>query len=775
MKIISFLLVFYSITLPLYSQNEPLESNKIDPKENYFNKNSIEKENSAPGELSNIDSIISSIIYLKEITLVGYKSRTDIQQMPEIVGTNIYAGKKSSLVVMENVQGNIVNNTMRQVLAKVPGIQIWESDGSGIQIGISTRGLSPNRSWEFNVRQNGYDIVADPFGYPEAYYNPQMQAVQRIEIVRGQAALQYGPQFGGMVNYILKNGSDIDKPFQYETQQTIGSNGLFNIYNAVGGETKKIHYYSFFDHRNSNGWRENSQYYTNVGYGNFTYRFNEKFSLTGEIMHSHIRSKQPGGLTDEQVKQDAQQSLRSRNWLDIKWTTAALIGNYLFDKHSNTRLNIKVFGVFADRGNIGYLKPITIKDSINPLTLQYDNRQIDQDLYTNFGSEARFLTDYSVLNIKNTVSAGLRYYLGNTDRSRLGVGDQGIDFNMKFIQKNQDLDLTTNNAAAFVENLIRVNNKFSVIPGVRIEHIIMNAGGRLYYNSLQEEVLIKKEKRKRNFLLAGIGAEYLLTESTKLYSNFSQAYRPMLFYDVTVSPETEISDPDMKDSKGFNFDLGYRGKIEDYLLFDMSGFLLHYDNRVGIIKQQRIDGSFYNYRTNVGESISKGFEGMIEISPLLFSGNRPLINIRTFISYSYTDARYGNFKVVSIDDATNSLKESNFKNHKVENAPKNILRTGITTEYKSLSVTYQFSYVDETFTDANNTISDITAQTGLISSYSVSDLSTALTLNNNLNFKAGINNVFNYTYITRRAPSIPGPGALPSDGRSIYISVGAKF
>ena len=415
MKIFIFLLIFHSFSFQLYSQIESPELNIIRQNVNYSMKNSSEKESASKGKLSNIDSIISSIIYLKEITLVGYKSRTDIQQMPEIVGTNIYAGKKSSLVVMENVQGNIVNNTMRQVLAKVPGIQIWESDGSGIQIGISTRGLSPNRSWEFNVRQNGYDIVADPFGYPEAYYNPQMQAVQRIEIVRGQAALQYGPQFGGMVNYILKNGSAIDKPFQYETQQTVGSYGLFNIYNAVGGETKKFHYYGFFDHRNSNGWQENSQYYTHVGFGNFTYRFHEKFSLTGELMHSHIRSKQSGGLTDEQVKQDVQQSLRSRNWLDIKWTTAALIGNYIFDKHSNTRLNIKVFGVFADRGNIGNLKPITIKDSINPLTIQYDNRQVDQDVYTNFGSEARFLTDYSVLNLKNTVSAGLRYYLGNTD------------------------------------------------------------------------------------------------------------------------------------------------------------------------------------------------------------------------------------------------------------------------------------------------------------------------------------------------------------------------
>lgn len=176
---------------------------------------------------------------LKDVTIVGRNSKSDYQQIPEIVGTNIYAGKKNALIVLEHVQGNIANNTMRQVLAKVPGIHVWESDPSGIQIGIAARGLSPNRSWEFNVRQNGYDIAADPFGYPEAYYNPQLQAVQRIEIVRGQGALQYGPQFGGMINYILKNGTEINKPFEFETQQTIGSNGLINSFNAIGGKKRR--------------------------------------------------------------------------------------------------------------------------------------------------------------------------------------------------------------------------------------------------------------------------------------------------------------------------------------------------------------------------------------------------------------------------------------------------------------------------------------------------------------------------------------------------------
>ena len=71
---------------------------------------------------------------LPDVTVVGRNSKSDYQQMPEIVGTNIYAGNKNALIVLDNVQGNLVTNNMRQVLVKVPGIHIWESDPSGICI-----------------------------------------------------------------------------------------------------------------------------------------------------------------------------------------------------------------------------------------------------------------------------------------------------------------------------------------------------------------------------------------------------------------------------------------------------------------------------------------------------------------------------------------------------------------------------------------------------------------------------------------------------------------
>ena len=675
---ISILLLSLTITITAQNKNNPPKADTLEPHHTY----------------------------LPDVTVVGRYSKTDIQQLPEIVGTSIYAGKKNALIVLDNVKGNIVTNNMRQIMAKVPGIHIWESDGSGIQIGLAARGLSPNRSWEFNVRQNGYDIAADPFGYPEAYYNPQLQAVQRIEIVRGQGALQYGPQFGGLVNYILRNGSEINKKFEFETQQTVGSNGLFNSYNAIGGKTEKIHYYGFFDHRNADGYRKNSKYYTNSGFGTLTYRINKKFSLTTELMRSNIRSQQPGGLTDLQTQQDIKQSLRSRNWFDITWTTGAVIANYEFSE--NTRLNVKLFGISGDRNSVGYIPSggIIIADSINKTTNQYNPRNVNADKYRNAGMEARFITNYNLFSIKQTFSAGLRFYKGTTYRySSDGKGTTGTDYDMSLSDGiwNRDIDFKTTNVAAFAENIFRVTSKFLIIPGIRYEYITGKASGRNGFTSTGAEIILQDQKKSRGFVLAGIGAEFHTSKATEIYANITQAYRPVQFADLTAPPTTDIIDQDLKDAKGYNADLGYRGKIKSWLFFDAGIYYLKYNNRIGSIVQQRANGSFYNYRTNVGNSSSKGFEGLVEFSPVkAFSKRSNKADVSVFVSYSYTDARYGNLKVIT-KNSSNQLVETNLKNKKVENAPENIIRTGMTVSYNNLSLTGQLSYVDDSYSDANNT------------------------------------------------------------------------
>jgi len=699
---------------------------------------------------------------LPDITVVGRNSRSDYQQLPEIVGTTIYAGKKNALVVLDNVQGNVTTNTMRQVLAKVPGIHVWESDPSGIQIGIAARGLSPNRSWEFNIRQNGYDIAADPYGYPEAYYNPQLQSVQRIEVVRGSGSLQYGPQFGGMVNYILRNGSELNKPVQFETHQTIGSNNLFNSYNAIGGKKGKWHYYGFFDHRGGDGWRNNSRYSTNAGFATATYYIKPGFSITAEIMRSHIRSQQPGGLTDQQVQADAQQSFRERNWFDITWTTPALMLNYQLSP--SAKWNTKFFATIGDRNSVGYLQAITLADSINPATGQYNNRVVNIDQYRNYGMESRIITDYTIGNLSATLSAGIRAYTGTTWRRADGKGSTGSSYDVTVIGNYpRDIRFRSHNAAAFAENIFRLGKKILLIPGIRVEWLEGSASGRNGYSSGSIEIQLQHITRARKFLLAGIGAEYHLSAATEVYANISQAYRPIQFANLQAPPTTDVVDEALKDSKGYNAEIGYRGKYRDILQFDISLFYLQYNNRTGTIT---VAGSpAYRLITNVGNSTAKGVEAYAEFNLLRALQKNKKADLLVFGSYAYNDARY-----------STDHKDAATRGKRLENAPRHILRSGITGGTRAFLLTFQVSHTSATYSDANNTVTPTAnGNTGLIPAYTIADLSATAKLSSSLNLRAGINNLSNAVYFTRRAGGYPGPGALPGDGRNFFLSVGARF
>jgi Fe(3+) dicitrate transport protein len=74
------------------------------------------------------------------------------------------------------------------------------------------------------------------------------------------------------------------------------------------------------------------------------------------------------------------------------------------------------------------------------------------------------------------------------------------------------------------------------------------------------------QSKTRQFLLAGIGAEYHIGK-TEFYANWSEAYRPVLFSDLTANATTDVIDPDMEDATGYNLDLGYRGKVKDLPVF----------------------------------------------------------------------------------------------------------------------------------------------------------------------------------------------------------------
>ncbi len=128
---------------------------------------------------------------LREVEVSGVKSITGMGYMEDHGGV-IYSGKKTEVLLLDSLDANTAQNNPRQVLGRVPGANYSETEGSGFPSnGIGFRGLNPTQSVETNTRQNGYNITADLYGYPESYYLPTLEAVARIEgaAIRGRHQL----------------------------------------------------------------------------------------------------------------------------------------------------------------------------------------------------------------------------------------------------------------------------------------------------------------------------------------------------------------------------------------------------------------------------------------------------------------------------------------------------------------------------------------------------------------------------------------------------------
>ncbi len=695
---------------------------------------------------------------LKEVIVTGYKTVNGVGHLLEMKDGIIYAGKKTEIIVVDSLDANKAINNTRQILGRIPGLNIVETESSGFTAnGIATRGLNPTQSIEMNTRQNGYNISADVYGYNEAYYIPPMEAVKRIEMVRGASSLQFGAQFGGLVNYVTEDAPK-DKPFQFITAQTVGSFGMYNFFNSVGGNYKKISYYGFVQYRNMNGNRPNSQQWQLSGFGKIQYTASPKLNIGVE--YSLLRNKihMPGGLSDSLFYANPTTSIRARNWLKSPWN---IISNYInFNPTANTTFSLKTTYLFSNRSLVWRNEDggANALDDIDPATNQYVPREVESEDMHSIASEARISTSYTLGKNKSTLAGGIRLTHAWFKRLGGGEGTTNSDFDLS-ITGNWEyaFDFTTTNIAPFVENIFRIGNKFTITPGIRFEYLKSTANGY----AIDDIYKITTDKSKnRHFLLSGIGLEYKPTYNSSMYGNISQAYRPVDYNQQQPFGVTSKIDPDLKDAYGFNADLGYRTTIKNYLNIDVSLFYLAYNDRIGeVVKTDPITGLDYGYRTNIANSVHKGVEAYIEFNILKYLNQQSKQGLSIFNSFAYINARY---------------TSGEFKGNRVEAAAKKIERAGVIFSNKMFSSTFQVNYIGDAFGDATNLKVSDNPIAGYIPAYTVLDFSATYKIGN-YSIKCGVNNLGNKSYFTRRTDEYPGPGIIPATGRSLYVGFTAKF
>ena len=705
----------------------------------------------------------------RELMEVEVKSRKqkifELKRLNDVEGTSIFAGKKNEVVLVKQSMANLASNNARQIYSQVTGLNIYQNDDAGLQLNIGGRGLDPNRTSNFNTRQNGYDISADVLGYPESYYTPAAEGLEEIQIVRGAASLQYGTQFGGLVNFIMKEPVK-NKKLELLTRNTIGSNNLYTNFTSTSGTIKNLSYFTFINYKNGDGFRPNSNF-ESLNFFNFLkYNINNKLWVSTEFTYLNYLAQQAGGLSDQMFAEDYLQSNRSRNWFQVNWLLYNIYLNYTPTQTKTISLNL--FGLNAQRNALGFrTNRVSQVDSGN-------ERDLIKGDFNNYGIEIKFLSKYKIIDQRSNLLLGSKFYKSdNISQQGPGSNFSDADFNFYTTEfpnyNNQsNYEYPNLNIAFFGENLFYINDKLSITPGFRIEHIKTESIG--YYkkinldgagNIILNQQLFNNNIRERSFVLIGAGLSY--KGPIEIYGNFSQNFRSVTFADISIINPAYSIDPNISDEKGHTIDFGLRGELNEYLSFDMSLFNLYYNDRIGFIQKAYDDGSVKSEKGNVGNAHIYGLESLID-----FNLNKILLMSRNNIFNFYINSSFINSQYVE-------SQRNGVEGNKVEFVPNINLKSGIKFGYNNFLSNMQFSYLSSQFTDASNAIeSNLSGVIGEIPEYYVLDFSSSYSYKN-YKFEFGVNNILNYKYFTRRATGYPGPGIIPSPGFNLYSTLQIKI
>lgn len=621
-----------------------------------------------------------------------------------------------------------------EALRTVPGVTIKPEEESAIVANIGVRGLS-SADYKTLILEDGVPIAPGLFVGNGRYYNPRVQRMESIEVLKGAASLRYGPStIGGVINYITKDPED-GAALSLRT-------GSFNTHEAsleFGGSTpsQEAKFGAVVTHVQSDGFMDKDYEMTDVmikagmavGENQWVsvkytdYKNDANISYRGLFLQAYLNGETYNPAPDDYF-------LTGRRSLDV---------NHEWDISETAKLKTIVFGSETYRDYWRYATDNTAS-VVEGRWVYTDNLNGNNRSFDRIGVDSRLSLQHQLFGITNESEFGVRVMNESMD----DVTVAATRATPRSGTINKDVVDTADSLAAHIQNRFVINESVAITAGVRAEYYEQGRHDKRATGASQAET-------SNTEILPGLGITYQINSGLQLFSSIYKAFSPALNNDALNG----LQDQRLDAERSTNVEVGLRGSQKQFN-YELALFRMDFDNQ---IIPANSNSQFQ--RTNGGETLHQGLEaafGWDIGAGFSLNTNATYIPDAEFVG----DRRDTSGNVTTPDG------------NRISYVPELVANLALQYQVARLRTALNVHHTSEQYTDVLNTsaITESTSGffTGEIDSYTLLDLNALYEINDAFTLYGSIKNLTDERYIASLRQ-----GIYVGTERSFEAGVKVKF
>jgi Fe(3+) dicitrate transport protein len=506
----------------------------------------------------------------------------------EVIGRseNAVSRQTGAVVIVDQAAiDRIAPTSTEDILRRVPGINVKTEEESAIVANFGIRGLSASESKSLML-EDGVPVAPGLFIGNERYFNPRVQRIERVEILKGAAALRYGPAtIGGVVNYqtrIPDRGVILS-----------GRLGSFNTREATleaGGRTPSGEAYGgvVVTRARSDGFLDKDFDMTDVMVkAGVELGSNQLLGVKFSFYENDANISYRGLLLDEFREGSTRNPAPDDYFLTDR---RAFDVNHEFDITDSAKVKTLLYWSEVSRDywrfNVDTAASNLAGRWIYQDTLTGNNRSFER-----YGFDSRLLFDHRLFGVASEAEIGVRGLKEKSDDRRIRATREQPRTGLN----DRHLADSAESVSLHAQNRFALGERFAVTPGLRIEHY-----------EQKRRVLTDNDataSTTNTEYLPGIGATFQVTDVLQLYAGAYRAFAPA----TNGVALDNLTDQNLDAERSDNYEIGVRGQW-NRLQYQAAVFRMEFGNQV---VTGNSDPNLS--QSNAGETLHQGAELAVDV------------------------------------------------------------------------------------------------------------------------------------------------------------------